>query len=291
MKCFIVFILILLISVSAFAQNDWVRVQSNNGEFSIEIPKSFNYFFSDKEIASGNDTRLNQMHLITGFSEDSLVSVESYHEGKSLLNEYLEIDKVNIRNEKIVVSKFDRDGLEIRQLEKSNVDFYMVRQYINLNNAVYILTTASRQGKTATMQKFLDSAIFKKDSPAPIGSVQLISKLPKTKIEVITNGVKPLDNAELPKNQNKSDKSVMLILTRPRARFTDSGRGTSGTIYLRVSCLETGFINRIEVVAGLPYGLTWQAISSVIGSKILPAEINGKPTSSQKIITYTFTTY
>lgn len=291
MKQLITILFLFLFSYSIFAQNtqtnDWIRVQSDNGNISFLVPPIFNYFFSDKGITSKQGFTLSKMNLIRGYSEGTLVSFESYNVSKSFLDEFIMSDSLRNSGRDIPVSNNRRDGVDFKQLEKQFDDSYLIRRYFYFDKWIFIFTVASRKGKTAVMDKFLESIQFNSTGANIDASIAKISSLTKTPLEIVSKDVTPLDNSE------KSDKKrpSPLLVIRPRAYHTETSRENriTGTVRLRYNCLETGFVNKIEVISSLPHGLTLQVISSLIKSVILPAEVDNKPIKAQKILEYTFT--
>jgi TonB family protein len=91
-----------------------------------------------------------------------------------------------------------------------------------------------------------------------------------------------------------SDKVVPLrILSKPRASYTDAARenGVEGVVRLRVTFLPSGEIGVVSPVSGLPYGLTEQAVAAARSMKFEPAQKNGVPVGSNKVIEYSFSMY
>ncbi len=73
-KVFSVFF-VLVFAVISFGQNDdWIRIESNDGEFSIEVPSNYGYFYDKEGISS--DTA--EMSILNAYSEHTLISFESF---------------------------------------------------------------------------------------------------------------------------------------------------------------------------------------------------------------------
>ncbi len=93
----------------------WNRIQSDNGEFSIEIPPNYNYFF-DKDGFWGSykydDFRLKEMNLLNSLYKDTLLSFEVYETEKNALNMFLEHHK----RRKQDVEKIEREKYEIHRV-------------------------------------------------------------------------------------------------------------------------------------------------------------------------------
>lgn len=61
-----------------------------------------------------------------------------------------------------------------------------------------------------------------------------------------------------------------------------------GQVKLSMVLCQSGRVTNIEVVQGLPYGLTEEAIKVARKIKFKPAEKDGQPASEQATITYVF---
>ncbi len=80
------------------------------------------------------------------------------------------------------------------------------------------------------------------------------------------------------------------ILAKPEATYTDeaSRHHITGTVLLEVMFAETGQINNIRTLRGLPYGLTERAIAAARQIRFEPAELEGKKVDYPVRIVYTF---
>lgn len=93
------------------------------------------------------------------------------------------------------------------------------------------------------------------------------------------------------------EKVDIKILSAPRPGMTNQARAAanggrySGQVVLRVTFLGTGEIGPIEIIEGLPYGLTKKAISAAKKIKFKPKTVGGLPVTVSKLITFNFTVY
>ena len=83
------------------------------------------------------------------------------------------------------------------------------------------------------------------------------------------------------------------ITFQPKAAYTDEARenGIEGDVRLKVTFLGNGVIGQIQVVKGLPDGLTERAVAAAKQIKFQPASVDGKPVSRTKTFDYNFTIY
>jgi TonB family protein len=80
------------------------------------------------------------------------------------------------------------------------------------------------------------------------------------------------------------------LLTKPEPSYTEDARnnGIEGTVVLKVIFSKDGQVTNIRTVAGLPYGLTEQAIKAARKIKFTPAMKEGKPVSMWMQLEYNF---
>jgi TonB family protein len=80
------------------------------------------------------------------------------------------------------------------------------------------------------------------------------------------------------------------ILSKPDAGYTDEARrnNVSGQVVLHVLFAETGRINQISVVRGLPFGLTERAIAAARQIEFEPAELDGRKVAYPVVVIYNF---
>lgn len=94
--------------------------------------------------------------------------------------------------------------------------------------------------------------------------------------------------------QQKTDQSEPLtIISKLKAQYTEAARsnGLQGTVTLRVSFLASGGIGSIQVIKGLKYGLTEQAIAAVKKMVFLPEKRNGVAVTTSRPVSFAFNIY
>jgi len=84
-----------------------------------------------------------------------------------------------------------------------------------------------------------------------------------------------------------------LIVSVPLPKYTDEARGNNvqGSVRLRIQLKANGNVGKIQVLEGLPFGLTEQALLAASQIKFIPAEVGGKPSDFEVTREYTFTIY
>lgn len=115
-------------------------------------------------------------------------------------------------------------------------------------------------------------------------------------VEVDRVSRKSLDHRGLRYAGRKDLMTVEGDVTAPRAiqkeapRYTETARaeGTQGLVILQLVIDDRGQVTEVEVLKGLPYGLTEQAIETARKWKFEPATYQGKPVSVLYNITFNF---
>lgn len=300
----LLFSAILFSQLTVFSQGDqsakWIRVQSDDGEFSIEVPAKHTYFY-DKDgfevTKKSKNYRLQKMSMLNAYSENTLVSFESYETKKNGLDAVYEYDKAFAKNAK--VSDFNHYGAAIKQILVKTDEYYCVRQYFYSKARTYILTAASRNGETAVAKRFLDSLIFKTDTiEKPNPDAVLFSSLKGIQVDVniaIKNDKNKTRKDNTSKTPIEQDKNVskLILVNKPAPSYVDVARmnAVQGAIQFEVIFGENSFIPKIEVEKSLPDGLLRQAVFALLRVKFLPKEEAGKAVSTTRTIEYNFLLY
>lgn len=119
-----------------------------------------------------------------------------------------------------------------------------------------------------------------------------------------TSGVEVRDGIGAQPSENASDQSAepfrpsevdqrVVVVTKPNPSYTDSARqgSTKGVVILKAVFAGNGSVKNIEVISGLPFGLTEQALSAVKQIRFVPAIKNGKFVNVTMQLEYHFNLY
>lgn len=273
---------------------DWTRVQSDNGEFSVEVPANYVYFF-DKDGFSitfaNNDYRMKNMSLLNSVYQRTLLSFEVYEADKKSLQGDLEDSRA-----KGDYSEIESNGTKIKQIIIKTENFYSVKRYFSSKKFTYLLTAASESGETPAMKRFFDSLIFEPNAKTPSTSNGVVfSKLNAAQVNVTAAQTPAKQTVENEKSVKKDESNLkkLIIISKPRASYTDAARmnQVKGKIAVRAEFSADGFVHKMEILKSLPEGLLRQAVFSVLRIKFLPEEENSKAISVKKTIEYQFTIY
>lgn len=283
--------------VSAQTSDNWIRVQSEDGEFSIEVPRANTFFYDLGGFSvgdGGRDIPLKKMEMLNAIIDGCLLSFERYEADKRAIDRIYESD--DSRKNVSKKGNANRDGIKIKQLvSKTDVSF-VIRQYFSTKKHVYVLTAGSRSGETETINRFLNSLVVRNGASgiADDGGISL-SKLPRLKVEIDTNSPKPPKTTDPDKDKLKKvdDSSRLLLLNKPLASYVDAARkeNVQGTTVLRATFDKDGSIPKIAVIKPMPAGLTRQAIFGVLRIKFLPQLKDGQPETTVRTIEYSFSIF
>lgn len=280
---------VLAFSFSVRAQNaDWIRVQSDSGEFSVEVPAEYG-FFADNGGFSISESSMTypvaEMNMLNAFYEKTLISFESYKASKAVLNTLREKETRDGKTSDIKVS-----DTKIKQIIFQTEDSYTIKRFFNSDNYIYILTASSRTGETPAMKRFFDSMIFDPKAKAAANPKNVsFAKMKATPIGIEAGGIMGNNPAV-----GKEDKlTKLLILSKPAASYTSSARINlqQGAVRMRITFSKDGRISQLNLLNDLDESLIRQALFAAIRIKFLPQEINDKPVTVTKTIEYSFQIY
>jgi TonB family protein len=287
-------------SPSETQDKDWMRVRTDDGEFSIEVPTNHKYYFNDEGFRNGNENQyfLKDMVLVNAYKDGTLLSVEKYQAKKGALDEIYASDTGGRKNLEKTESK--RDGYLIREVVQKSDASYMVRRYIYSKTQIFIITAGSRSGVTSVMRRFLDSMVFTpgnaqavQDGTVPFSAMKIDDITVDLKLQDINPTVKSAGASPPSPSPKPAGPGSLTILNKPRASYTDDAKSHRivGTVVLRINLTSDGFISHIDVLKALPDGLLRQCMLAAVRMKFLPKETDGQPVSIEKTVEYSFDIY
>jgi hypothetical protein len=311
---------ILLTAAFVCAQKDapkngqvrWTTVISNSGEFAIDLPEDFRYFYDRigfvLDPPGGGHLPFGEMQLLNAAAENTVMSVEIYQVpgGARYMRKLIEQDKPKgIRAETKVtgleVQTFTLDKME-NYRAKVEVPIFFVAQYIADKDHVYKIVAANRGSKaSATAERFLGSFRLGTAAAAPVTegqkAVSLAKLTPVTIDDIAFDDRKnndPIDDKEdSPEEVGVPAADRMLLISQPTPTFTPSAIQfkSDGTINFRAVFDKNGGISRVYFRSMLKGGLSSGAFFALMRCKFLPQEKDGKLTAVTRPAHYTFTLY
>ncbi len=300
MKSPIAFILgvIFIFTQAAIAQptpsDKWTRLQTDNGEFSIEVPESFSYFYDSDGFQvseGGTDFRLRDVNFVNAFHDGTLVSFEVYRGTSSALDPLAK----SAVYKGIGLKNVDFKGIQVKEFVRKNDQSYFVSRCFRSKEFIYVVSALSREAETPVMKHFFESLRFAKGSKSASPEFTRLSKLHVTPVDIRTKDVAPMQSTppvDKPATPAPDDK-LLVIGSKPKAHYIVAARekNVQGSIQLRLELAPNGYVPRIEVLKSLPQGLFRQVVFAAMRIKFLPAEKNRQPIAVQRVLEYSFSIY
>jgi len=283
------------ISFAQTTSDGWICVQSDDGEFSIEVPRNHRFFFNADgfEVSQGEvGLPLKNMYMLTGFTDETLVSFEVYDAGKGAIQALYEHDALDKQGRK--TSDIKVGELKIKQVVNITDKYYSIRWFFSSKKHGYILTTASRSGEIQPMRRFLDSLVISTDASTSPPNATYFSSLKKTDINVaFDDGTNPAPAKSSPQKTPDPDIKPYVMIRAPRASYVQAARDSrvTGTISLKLELGADGFVPKLTVKNYLPQGLLRQTMFAALRAKFIPKEKDGVPISTSVRMEYGFNIY
>ncbi|HEX9928709.1 MAG TPA: energy transducer TonB [Pyrinomonadaceae bacterium] len=300
----LIFCFVVLNSV-AFAQDAnansseiqvWHRIKSNNGEFSIEMPADYSYFYDKDGFIAGKNSssyEMREMQIVNSYENRTLMSVEVYRTSNP--KNALEAT-IDYQNREADGKKLNSAGFVGREYNIKNNDWTRTTKYLASKTHLYIVTAATRNNDNLTFQRFLSSLKIGEnaageDNATPLGSLKI--SLPEISFEK-PDAKKPADTKTPKDSSAQPEETVKLaIVGSVLPSYVDEARRANirGTINLRLTFSPRGNISRVVILRELPNGLLRQAAFAALRFKFLPQEKNGKPVATIKVVEFRFSIF
>lgn len=301
MKIIITLFLTFILSLVAAAQETekWTKITNQKGDFTVRVPPNF---LVDNEDGA---------YRVYAYANQATIKVEIVEtsDAKSRLETILRFSG----GSDVSASRFEKGNFSGTVFDYNKESGASVSIYMASSEAFITISAHAKEEKKATVIKFLYSiklnnqALFKdaaSDNPQAEEAIPLAS-LKTSPIVLSMLKIKNADKVpvkyaleDAKKNEKEAEDTTkysrgLIALRKPRALYTDKGRGNnvSGTVRLKVLFRADGQIGEITVLQKLGSGLTEEAIKAARKIKFVPAEIDGKPVDFIKAVEYTFTLY
>jgi hypothetical protein len=297
----LVFLFVLTFSAVVKAQSsEWTRFASDDGEFSVEMPKNAVYLYDKDGFIysdfSSKNLQFAEMQMLHAADDKTVMSVEIYRlrspkDGLDMLLEKDDAKRSKLRDlpksfsgkqiEKTVAKNYTND---------KNIEISFVAKYFAAKNHLYVVTVANRGAKTAAFERFLSSVRL--GEPPDGGNLRISSLKPLSIYDIAvdeTNQPKPPPPPIAPRPKTE-DPTPLLILLKPRPTYTDAARNdmTSGLIRARVTFEKSGRVSKVAFLEGLENGLNRGAFFAALRLKFIPPEKDGAPQTITRVVEYNF---
>ena len=265
----------------------WTRVQTDNGEFSIELPEGFAYLFDkDGFYVSFNSEEfiLSDVNIVKAYVDHTLICLEVYRAYPDALKPL--IDSSGAAKS---ITKGVLNGVPTKTMVGSGGGVYQTTHYFKSDEHIYVLTAASRTKDSPVAKRFLESMKYTPGSKTPSPDVHRLSTLPRSPVNIKTKDFEPASVSKPPVTADP-DSKPLVIISKPIASFTNSAltKNVGGTVRFRIDFGANGFTPLIEVHETLSAGLSRQALFAALRLKFLPAEKAGIPITKKSFIEYQF---
>ena len=301
--------LFLLTQVSVFSQTTdggWIRIESDNGEFSIEMPNNeASAYFYDKDGFYYNNYptgpfNFKEMQMLHGALDKTYMSVEIYR----MSNPKVYLDEIAMRKNlafskiktdqkdfEMYRAEFNRSFEKVRKMTE-NINFET--RYIASRTHFYAVTVWNRGKANPISERFLASIrLGAAGSASSNGKSMKISALKPLTLDQIGGELSKQEAAALPdapKFENGTPGLPFVLYVPPSGyNFASPNMRAKGVIRLKTTYSKDGRISKILLVSGLPGGLNRLAFFSILRTKFLPAEENGEPKNLERVVNYDFT--
>jgi hypothetical protein len=289
---------------AAQPRQKWIRAQSDNGEFSVEVPDEYDYSFGREGFTVEDNSgpyAMREMGVFNSYRDGALLSFESYETkdpGKAFSAIIFEHE-----NRLGKIDAIKQNGKTFHQMVVKNEKYYLVRQYFISRTRLYILTAGARKEGSPAIDRFLKSIVLsggytgegKIGADVPVVSFAALKQTPPI---LQPDGAKYGKNLAVPKTADPDEPaergvSTMTIIAKPASYYTDLARkkDEQGLVQFQITFTANGGISRIKILKELQYGLTRHALISALRIKILPKEVNGKAEPVTRTISYGFQIY
>lgn len=275
---------LLLVTVDALGQqalppSSWEKYRVADDEFSIAMPTMPAMFTYKKSRADGIDVKRRIQRYLGVYADGVVYTIYSDNEDpqKGLKNS-LELLPPGLGWDPATEQIVNRDGVPGKQYTSSN-SIGGVTQVFATKKHFYRIQAFGTNAADPRVQHFFSSLTFGKYE-----GIEVIDG-PGTPFESTDGSVRVFGAVSV-------DRKCFIIL-KPEARYTEAARekNVSGTVVLKAAFSANGSVVNIQVIQGLPEGLTEQAIEAVKMIKFIPAMKEGKLVSMWMQLAYTFDLY
>lgn len=306
-------------------KQQWKRLESENKEFSATLPADFDVLFVPESFNVSNPkdwqqkTSLSDMHSIRAYENGAAVIIERYQakKAKTALKYMLAMHGYNCPSKPPLPNLQERDftigGFDGRHLVKEQDDYYFTEIYLASEKYVYYIGAGARDKNNPTLAALLahleadgkqivsqpktalENIAAETESISALQTTPLGLYVEKMKLNEIEEEKRKLREAVKNASSDVSSTSdkKLLILRQAPPGYTEEARRNNiqGKLFLRVFFGANGRVSRINAISGLSYGLTEKSIIAARRTLFLPAEKDGKPISTAKIVEYNFSMY
>lgn len=260
---------------------EWQRYKVKSEEFSVSLPalpamKTRRVAFAPMQ---------NRIERVLGSYADGVgYAIYAYQNPqRQSLDEFITYSRLRRSRNRQWINSTDVtiNGFAGKQLSFTERTVAGAAQFFKTGDHLYQFEAVGASIDDARTQQFFSSLILGK-------------KLEGTQVEDGI-GAQPVEDPDSQSSTlpSKDVDQRVIILTKPEPSYTESARQsrTTGTVVLRMIFASTGGVTNIQVVSGLPSGLTEQALAMAKQIRFVPAMKNGQLVSTWLQVEYNFNLY
>lgn len=282
---------------------DWERYTSAGEEFSVQMPKT-------PGVAAISRPPLMSVvrrgALYTAYEDGTVYFVLSFDntgQQEDLQVFFSEFQQYGVFNAGATYEReLTLDGFKGKQyrVKSDKNDIAGVAQFYRTKRRVYIFEAVGEARSQPAIERFLASvALAQKPKGKDIMSLDAdTEELPKESDKPALKPSPDTANSQAATTPERpfTPKEVLrkaVLVTRPEPQYTEDARqnAIAGTVILKAIFSASGTVTNIRAVAGLPYGLTEQAIAAARQLRFIPAIKDGRYVSQYVQIEYNFNLY
>jgi TonB family protein len=249
----------------------WGDFAPEGEEFSVLVPQS-------PQVTRGTldrDVPVN-FRVYRMVHDNVLMVIQSYESAKpkELVKDLFWVRRKHLKFER----NLESNGFKGKAFTQRGEGFFDKGLYFITHNHIYIVEAARRDAFDPAMDQFLRSFTLRTSPAPPVKPATSMANAPASQM--------PLDHVYGSKEITRQ----VIILSKQEAGFTWEARDShiTGTVTLKITLSTSGDVNDIEVLSGLPKGLTKQAIEASKTIIFIPAEKDGQPVSQRLQVEYFF---
>lgn len=273
--------MIVVVSASAQQKPDpekpqtWLTYTVKGEEFAVALPA--NPAMTDTRTFN-RPLKKTLLGKLFNTTQDRIVySVEVYEniEPKVSLDQFVAEETTGSRFDVTTEKKLTVDGLDGKEFSSLSKSSPAMVQFFATERRFYRFAVTGADANHAGVQRFFSS-------------IRLGQQV--TGIEVL--GEPFVIDGERVFTGKEVDVKVKVLL-KPDPQYTQAARqkGITGTVSIKAVCSANGRVTHIQVIRGLPLGLTEQAIAAARGVRFTPAMKDGKPVSMWMQFEYNFSLF
>lgn len=266
--------------VSGFAviqqSREWDRYTIRGGEFSVRLPTA--PAMSTYELSLYSRDKVRIRHLIGAYSNGVVYAIYVFA-GTAPLNDFIATHSPTLKGYTRDLQIGKVDG---KEFVSQTADYKRIDQYFVSKSQIYLfMAYGSFIGEAAGMSRFFDSIQFQSSD----NDIAIVDG------PGITQSTNELDAAPIFTAKDVTSKPK--VITKPEPTYTERARKEQivGTVVFKGILSASGTVSDIELVSGLPAGLSERALAVIKQLRFVPAIKDGRFVSMHIQIEYNFNLY